>query len=81
MEILLYIQGISNPKFEMVRLKWKASAHTNGRYLDVQHAELCLPCPASLSDLSIPAWEIPWTEEPGGLQSVGSQKSQTQFSN
>ena len=23
---------------------------------------------------SIPAWEIPWTEEPGGLQSVGSQK-------
>ena len=21
------------------------------------------------------AWEIPWTEEPGGLQSVGSQKS------
>ena len=26
------------------------------------------------------AWEIPWTEEPGGLQSMGSQKSQTQFS-
>ena len=25
---------------------------------------------------SILAWEIPWTEEPGGLQSVGSQKSQ-----
>ena len=22
---------------------------------------------------SILAWEIPWTEEPGGLQSVGSQ--------
>ena len=21
------------------------------------------------------AWEIPWTEEPGGLQSVGSTKS------
>ena len=30
---------------------------------------------------SILAWEIPWTEEPGGLQSVGSQKSQTQLSN
>ena len=27
------------------------------------------------------AWEIPWTEEPGGLQSLGSQKSQTQWSN
>ena len=29
---------------------------------------------------SILAWRIPWTEEPGGLQSVGSQKSQTQLS-
>ena len=26
---------------------------------------------------SIFAWEIPWTEEPGGLQSMGSQKSWT----
>ena len=26
---------------------------------------------------SILAWEIPWTEEPGGLQSIGLQKSQT----
>ena len=23
------------------------------------------------------AWEVTWTEEPGGLQSMGSQKSQT----
>ena len=23
---------------------------------------------------SIPAWQIPWTEEPGGLQSMGSQR-------
>ena len=28
---------------------------------------------------NILAWEIPWTEEPGGLQSMGSQKSQTQL--
>ena len=27
---------------------------------------------------SILAWEISWTEEPGGLQSMGLQKSQTQ---
>ena len=26
---------------------------------------------------SILAWEIPWTEEPGGLQSLGLEKSQT----
>ena len=25
------------------------------------------------------AWEIPWTEEPGGLQSMGLQKSQAQL--
>ena len=30
---------------------------------------------------SILAWEIPWTEEPGGLQSMGSQKRCTQLSN
>ena len=30
---------------------------------------------------SILAWEIPWTEEPGGLQSVGSQNSWTRLSN
>ena len=24
---------------------------------------------------SILVWKIPWTEEPGGLQSMGSQKS------
>ena len=27
------------------------------------------------------AWGIPWTEEPGGPQSMGSQKSQTQLIN
>ena len=27
------------------------------------------------------AWEIPWTEEPGGLQSIGLEKSWVQFSN
>ena len=26
---------------------------------------------------SIPAWRVPCTEEPDGLQSMGSQKSQT----
>ena len=30
---------------------------------------------------SILAWEIPWTEEPVGLQSMGSQKSWTWYDN
>ena len=29
---------------------------------------------------SILAWEIPWTEKPGELQSIGLQKSWTQLS-
>ena len=29
---------------------------------------------------SIPAWRIPWTEDPGGLQSMGLQ-SRTRLSN
>ena len=30
---------------------------------------------------STPAWKIPWTEEPGGLQSMGVSKSWTRLSN
>ena len=32
------------------------------------------------TQFSIIAWEIPWTEEPDGLQSMGLQKSLTQLS-
>ena len=28
---------------------------------------------------SILAWRVLWTDEPGGLQSIGSQKSRTQL--
>ena len=28
---------------------------------------------------NILAWEIPWTEEPGGLQSMGSQRIRHDF--
>ena len=30
---------------------------------------------------SILTWEVPWTEEPGSLQFMGSQKNQTQLNN
>ena len=29
---------------------------------------------AEAAHSSIPAWRIPWTEEPGGLQSMGLQR-------
>ena len=28
----------------------------------------------NLASMTIPAWRIPWTEEPGGLQRIGSQR-------
>ena len=30
---------------------------------------------------SIPAWRTPWTEEPGGLRSMGSQRVDTTETN
>ena len=30
---------------------------------------------AMLTHSSIPAWRIPWTQEPGGLQSMGNKES------
>ena len=32
------------------------------------------------TNCSILAWRIPWTEEPGGLQSMGSQRVGTRLS-
>ena len=34
----------------------------------------------SLTHPRILAWEIPWAEEPGGLQSTGSQRVGTRLS-
>ena len=38
------------------------------------------PGEGNATHFGILAWEIPWTEEPDGLQSIGSHKSQTQLS-
>ena len=38
------------------------------------------PGEGNTTHCSILAWEILWTEEPGGLQSMGSQESQTRLS-
>ena len=45
---------------------------------------LCREAPlekAVATHSSVLAWRIPWTEEPGGLQPMGSQKNWTQLSN
>ena len=53
-----------NSKYEDFHVSW---VHSLGQE-DSLEKEM-----ATLS--SILAWEIPWTEEPGGLQFMGSQES------
>ena len=46
---------------------------------ETQVPSLGQECPLEMetaTHANIPACEIPWTEEPGGLQFMGSQKSQ-----
>ena len=43
------------------------NTHNRGCLLDALEKEMAIHS-------SILSWEIPWTEEPGGLQSMGSQK-------
>ena len=51
-----------------------------GRETQVQSLDQKDPLEKEMAtNSSILAWEIPWTEEPGWLQSMGSQ-SQTQLS-
>ena len=64
----------------------------NGASLVAQWKRICLQCNEmqvrSLSGenpleegmathSSVPAWRVPWTEEPGGRQSMGSQRVST----
>ena len=68
----------------VVKLYWQIKAQINlkkykGRIIDInsQNSEqhvILLKNRANGTHSSILAWEIPWTEEPGGLQSMGSQR-------
>ena len=42
------------------------------RYKVVQAFGIGTPSPLYATHSSTLAWKIPWTEEPGGLQSMGS---------
>ena len=66
-------------------LRW----HRGKVYLPMQEMQEIRVCSLSQEEtleyeMEIPSgifdWKIPWTEEPGGLQSMGSQKSWTRLS-
>ena len=48
---------------------------------NVQQSELAIGTKAMAAHSSTLAWKIPWAEQPGGLQSMGSAKSWTRLSN
>ena len=50
-----------------------AKQETQARFLAQEEKEMA-------THSSILAWEIPWTQEPGGLQFMGLQKRWTQLS-
>ena len=60
------------------RETWRAAIHgvAKSRTQLSDCTELNLPSleKGMETDSSILAWRIPWTEEPGGLQSMGSQR-------
>ena len=68
------------PHFKMQRLsnrvvKWLAQGHKISEWCHLHSEKVMVPHSSTL------AWKIPWTEEPGGLQSMGSPNSQTGLSN
>ena len=61
----------------MVALKEKISPANGG---DIRDSFYPWPLEEGMAThSSILAWRIPWTEEPGGLRSMGSPKSQTEL--
>ena len=77
------ILGNHCPFFEAFRTQGGASRwHTGKEYTDARNVERQVQSPGWEDPLeeemvihsSILAWVIPWTKEPGGLQSIGLQR-------
>ena len=56
---------------DSLRNLWDHIKHTNIRIIGFPEEEVEKAMAPHSSTL---AWKIPWTEEPGGLQSMGSQR-------
>ena len=77
------IHTLHRPKYALFRsLQWLSGKQSTCqcRRPGFNHWVGKIPWRRMITHSSILAWEIPWTEETGWLQSMGSQKSQTQLS-
>ena len=62
----------------MTSLQWRKEGLIQGdRIIRIGGTQQVLEEKAMAPNSSTLAWKIPWTEEPGGLQSVGSLESDT----
>ena len=77
LDIILFLFGTSHRKFNSP--KRKHSLLIQETWVRSLGWEDTLE-KGSATHSSILAWRIPWTEEPGRLQSMGSQKSQARLS-
>ena len=64
----------------LITIRWLSSKESAYRCKKCRFHRLVGKTPEEemATHCSVPAWEIPWTEKPGGLQSIRSQKSRTQ---
>ena len=69
-----FISALRNNKSKRGRQNWRVGDAELGYYIYRRGQEDPLE-EGMASDFSIFDWEIPWIEEPGGLQSMGLQKS------
>ena len=77
------IHTLHRPKYALFRsLQWLSGKQSTCqcRRPGFNHWVGKIPWRRMITHSSILAWEIPWTEETSWLQSMGSQKSQTQLS-
>ena len=68
-----FYEGIINYTASLVARMVKSLLAMRETWVRSQHQEDPLE-KGMATHFSIPAWRIPWTEEPRGLQSVGSQR-------
>ena len=68
-----FYEGIINYTASLVARMVKSLLAMRETWVRSQHQEDPLE-KGMATHFSIPAWRIPWTEEPWGLQSVGSQR-------
>ena len=64
MRLSLVVQTVKNPSAMQEMQQMQVQSFGREDHLEEEMA----------TQSNIPAWTIPWTEEPGGLRSMGSQR-------